>query len=376
MEGNLVLFRTSNIETEEWKAKLLETAPCALYHSSFSPCGSFLSVAGDDNVVWNRGFLCGIMWKLAPKLGKLWIFYVKNGTIFEKKKCTKTAKIIASKTENCHIFSKNRWNFGFFSSKLWFFEQNLENSKKFGKNSEKKKHFGIKKNGKKSYLPLAAVGMRQVAGFCEENFDFFFFFFFGFNTTSIFFARFFVILGRIFQNFRWNSIFSGDFDRKMLKILIFEQNLENSKFWKKKSIENWQKSGKTKNFFYRKIGQNHFKINFFYIKTGEFRLKSIDFWAAHENFNFYEKFEKKLPKTCKKSILARKIWINGKKILKNSEFAVILLKMAKNSNFPIKSPELIEFQRKFWKIRPRITKNQTKCSRLPNAYTCAYRAYR
>uniref|UniRef100_A0A8R1DHN4 Protein SEC13 homolog n=1 Tax=Caenorhabditis japonica TaxID=281687 RepID=A0A8R1DHN4_CAEJA len=51
VDGNLVLFRTTNIDTEDWKSKLLEKAPCALYHASFSPCGSFLSVSGDDNLI-------------------------------------------------------------------------------------------------------------------------------------------------------------------------------------------------------------------------------------------------------------------------------------------------------------------------------------
>ncbi|CAL2042006.1 unnamed protein product [Caenorhabditis brenneri] len=51
IDGNLVLFRTANIETDEWKSKLLEKAPCPLYHASFSPCGSFLSVSGDDNMI-------------------------------------------------------------------------------------------------------------------------------------------------------------------------------------------------------------------------------------------------------------------------------------------------------------------------------------
>uniref|UniRef100_A0A1I7UZP0 Protein SEC13 homolog n=1 Tax=Caenorhabditis tropicalis TaxID=1561998 RepID=A0A1I7UZP0_9PELO len=51
VDGNLVLFRTSNIETDEWKSKLLDKAPSALYHASFSPCGSFLSVSGDDNMI-------------------------------------------------------------------------------------------------------------------------------------------------------------------------------------------------------------------------------------------------------------------------------------------------------------------------------------
>ncbi|KAF1759056.1 hypothetical protein GCK72_015516 [Caenorhabditis remanei] len=51
LEGNLVLYRNSNIETDEWKSKLLEKSPCPLYHASFSPCGSFLSVSGDDNMI-------------------------------------------------------------------------------------------------------------------------------------------------------------------------------------------------------------------------------------------------------------------------------------------------------------------------------------
>ncbi|CAI2350253.1 unnamed protein product [Caenorhabditis sp. 36 PRJEB53466] len=50
-DGHLVLYRTDNIETDGWKSKLLEESPTELYHVSFSPCGSFLSVSGDDNLI-------------------------------------------------------------------------------------------------------------------------------------------------------------------------------------------------------------------------------------------------------------------------------------------------------------------------------------
>ncbi|CAB3409537.1 unnamed protein product [Caenorhabditis bovis] len=50
-DGNLVLYRSKNLDTDEWQSKLLEKSNGELYHVSWSPCGTFLSVSGDDNTI-------------------------------------------------------------------------------------------------------------------------------------------------------------------------------------------------------------------------------------------------------------------------------------------------------------------------------------
>ncbi|CAI5447999.1 unnamed protein product [Caenorhabditis angaria] len=51
VDGNLVLYRSKNIETDDWQSKLLEKDTNSLFHVSWSPCGTFLSVSGDSNAI-------------------------------------------------------------------------------------------------------------------------------------------------------------------------------------------------------------------------------------------------------------------------------------------------------------------------------------